>query len=160
MTALNDQGLDLEQVSPILKSLMQGQLKTTYLLIQTLAFEGIKEDVQGQSDRARQLLQQIKDLQPEQFSQSTIFLLKQLQNDPPLKEKVLELFAHQGEEGSSTQLVSTFGDKEYSILSALGSNRQATRLHALKAVEDMEFVKSLSENELLLVEFVILQLLN
>lgn len=87
-------------------------------------------------------------------------MLKQLQNDPPLKEKVLELFAHQGEEGSSTQLVSTFGDKEYSILSALGSNRQATRLHALKAVEDMEFVKSLSENELLLVEFVILQLLN
>ena len=32
-TALNDKDLDLDLVSPILKSLMQGQLKTTYLLV-------------------------------------------------------------------------------------------------------------------------------
>ena len=56
--------------------------------------------------------------------------------------------------------MSTFGDKEYSILSALGSNRQATKLQALKAVADIDFVKSLSSNEIFIVEFVILQLIN
>ena len=62
LTALNDQDLALEQVLPILKSLMHGQLKTTFLQVQTLAFEGIKEDIQGRSDRARQLLREIKGL--------------------------------------------------------------------------------------------------
>lgn len=49
-----------------------------------------------------------------------IYLLKKLSSDLPLKHKVLELLSG-GEGASDSNLVSVFGDREYSILSALAS---------------------------------------
>lgn len=75
----------------------------------------------------------VKEIDPETFSQSCIFTLKQLSNDPSLKEKVFNLLQ---ESSGTSKLVTRFGDKEYTILSALSSNRQATQINALKAIID------------------------
>ena len=85
-------------------------------------------------------------------------MLKQLNNDPEVKQKFLALLADENDQ-AMTKLITSLGDKEYSILTALGSQRQSTRLSALEAVADDNLVKQLSSNELYLVEFVILQLL-
>jgi hypothetical protein len=50
--------------------------------------------------------------------------VRQLNNDLELKERVLKLLARDGEEGRDNQLIQRFGDKEYSILSAIGSSRR------------------------------------
>jgi hypothetical protein len=62
------------------------------------------------------------------FGQSCIFTLKQLSDDPVLKERAFTLLY---ENTGTSKLITRFGDKEYTILSALGSSRQATRLNAL-----------------------------
>ena len=91
------------------------------------------------------------------FTQSCIFTLKQLSDDPVLKEKVFALLS---EQTGKSKLVTKFGDKEYTILSALGSSRKTTRANALQAINDPAFVKALSDNERELVKIVLLQLIN
>lgn len=59
---------------------------------------------------------------------------------------------HTGE----SRLVTKFGDKEYTLLSALGSSRQTTRTNALSAITELKFVEGLSTNERELVKVVLL----
>ena len=49
-------------------------------------------------------------------------MLKQLNNDPALKQSYLALLADENDE-AMTKLITSLGDKEYSILTALGSQR-------------------------------------
>lgn len=67
------------------------------------------------------------------------------------------------EDGSTekSQLFSNFGEKEYSILNAIGSTRKQTRMSALKAlVGTDDFVSTLNDNEKALVKMAILQTLS
>ena len=49
-------------------------------------------------------------------------MLKRLSSDVPLKELVLQVLSGStSEEQKTSNLISTFGDKEYSILNALAS---------------------------------------
>jgi hypothetical protein len=43
MTIYQDQAVDIESTRPLLKSLIKDQLKTTFVLIKSIAFEGINE---------------------------------------------------------------------------------------------------------------------
>ena len=43
MTVFRDQSLEIENARPILKSMLKDQLKTTFVLVKTVAFEGIQE---------------------------------------------------------------------------------------------------------------------
>jgi hypothetical protein len=62
-----------------------------------------------------------------------------------LKEKVLNFLSN---EDKTSPLVVQFGEKEYSILSALGSTRRQTRQSALQAItSDLTFAKNLSKSE-------------
>jgi len=94
------------------------------------------------------------------FTQSCIFCLKQLSDDPVLKEKAFTILQEHVNKGSQSKLITRFGDKEYTILSALGSTRQTTRVNALQAINDAKFVESLSTNERDLVKIVLMQLIN
>ena len=53
-------------------------------------------------------------------------------------------------------LVSTFGDQEYSILNALASVHQPTKLSALQALQNKTFIEGLLPNERGLVKLVLL----
>lgn len=53
-------------------------------------------------------------------------------------------------------LVSTFGDQEYSILNALSSTHLQTKLSALQALQDQSYISNLIENERNLVKLVLL----
>lgn len=44
MTILRDESIDLDEVSPLIHSMIKEQLKTTYILIQAIIFEGINEE--------------------------------------------------------------------------------------------------------------------
>ena len=74
-----------------------------------------------------------------------------------MKEKAFSLLS---EHSGWSKLVAKFGDKEYTLLSALGSNRKATRTNALSAISDIQFVEALSKNERELVKVALLQLIN
>ena len=60
-------------------------------------------------------------------------MLKRLQSDPILKAKVLGVLSGNEADatGKKSNLISTFGDQEYSILNALSSNQHQTKLSAL-----------------------------
>jgi len=163
LTALKDSKIAFDQVRPLFKSLSKGSLKTVFVLVKSLISAGVSGD--QHQERARQLLQLVKEEMQNEFSQSTIYLLKQLSDDPALKDKVLNLLASDPssesiDERAESKLVARFGDKEYSILSALSSQRRQTSLAALEAVQEKSFVDSLSPNEQALVKLVLLQLLN
>lgn len=85
-------------------------------------------------------------------------MLKQLSDDPGLKDKALGLLSEYTADGAKggSKLITTFGDKEYTLLSALGSNRHQTRINALQAINSGKFVEALSINERELVKIVIL----
>ena len=99
----------------------------------------------------------VRDVNKDVFSQSCIFTIKQLADDPEMKEKAFSLLS---EHSGQSKLVAKFGDKEYTLLSALGSNRKATRTNALSAISDIQFVEALSKNERQLVKVALLQLIN
>ena len=82
--------------------------------------------------RIQTILRLLKELQPHEFNQSSIYMLRRLASDHTLKEQVLAVLS--GDEQGN--LVSTFGDQEYSILNALASVHQPTRLSALQALQD------------------------
>ena len=43
MTMLRDETIDLEEMSTLIHSLIKGHLKTTYVLIQAVIYEGIEQ---------------------------------------------------------------------------------------------------------------------
>ena len=91
--------------------------------MQSAVYEAVDADSQSESQaRAMEVLTLIKEIQPSEFNQSTIYLLKCLTSDPILKQKVLAVLSGKptGSEQQSN-LISTFGDQEYSILNALSS---------------------------------------
>ena len=124
------------------------------MLIQAIIFEAVSQE--EKNERVQAMLQQLKDLQPHEFNQSAIYMLKRLQTDPLLKQQVLTVLSG-GASASASNLISTFGDQEYSILNALSSAHQPTKLSALQALQDKSFIESLLENERALVKLVLLQ---
>ena len=113
--------------------MIKDHLKTTYVLVQALVFEGINED-SSLKERSLTILNLLKDLQPHEFNQSAVYLLKRLSTDPLLKGKVLSLLSGDSSESGKSNLISTFGDQEYSILNALASTHQPTKMSALQAL--------------------------
>lgn len=74
-----------------------------------------------------------------------------------MKDRVLQLLSGSTtEEHQASNLISTFGDKEYSILSALASVHEQTKLSALQALQDLSFITGLQPNERGLVKLVLL----
>ena len=47
----------------------------------------------------------------------------------------------------SSQLISNFGDKEYSLLNSIASQSKITKLNAINAVIKPDFAAKLSQNE-------------
>lgn len=96
----------------------------------------------------------LKSLAPQQFQQSIVFILKQTP-DQAHKDQIIK-FVQGGEQGN---LLVSYGEKEYSILSALNSERQQTRDAALTSLTDTNFVKILNPKEKSLVSMILMQLL-
>ena len=87
-------------------------------------------------------------------------MLRRLSSDAPLKQKVLSVLcggsqSSEAEEQHSS-LISTFGDQEYSILNALSSKHQQSKLSALQALQNESFINGLLESEVALVKLVLL----
>jgi hypothetical protein len=101
----------------------------------------------------------VRDQQPSLFKQSTIFLLKKLQTDLPLKNAVIALLTDnsiEGKDKAESGLICTFGDQDYSILNALSSERRQTRQSALQALSDKEFFSKLLQSEREIIQIILL----
>ena len=81
-------------------------------------------------------------------------MLKRLSSDQPLKDSVLQVLSG-GSTGETSNLISTFGDREYSILNALASAHEQTKLSALQALQDQSFISGLLSNERGLIKLVL-----
>ena len=152
MTIVQDSSIVLADVSTLINSLIKEHLKTNYVLIQAVVFDGISASDDERKERVQDVLHLLKELQPHEFNQSAIYMLRRLATDPTLKEQVLAVLS--GDEQGN--LVSTFGDQEYSILNALASLHEPTKLSALKALQDKSFISGLLPNEVALVRLVLL----
>ncbi len=56
-------------------------------MTQLLILEGVKSKTDDETRRAKDLLMVVRDVNKEVFSQSCIYTIKQLSDDPELKEK-------------------------------------------------------------------------
>lgn len=81
----------------------------------------------------------------EHVNQCVLYILKQV-NDHSLKEKIID-FLSTKENGKGSALIAKFGEKEFSLLSALGSQNKISKENAIKTVNKPEFFSKISERE-------------
>jgi hypothetical protein len=67
LTILKDSKIDIERQGPLVQSMIKDHLKTTYVLVQALIFEGISED-SSLKQRSLDILNLLKELQPHEFN--------------------------------------------------------------------------------------------
>eukprot|EP00347_Sterkiella_histriomuscorum_P023758 403333488 len=120
-------------------------LKLAYLLIENAVSLAMQND--NLLPRCHELLNLIKTHHENDYNQALLFILKQSKES---KDKIIRVIS--GESGNSN-LIAQFGEKEYSLLSALGSQHKITKVNALQSV--VENINKLTQNEK---DLIILQL--
>jgi len=86
-----------------------------------------------------------------QYARCLNQILKQLPSSREKEELLAQL-------GKGTQMVQKFGDKEYSLLSALGSHNELVRQKAIEVLTQKPFVAALTENERAIAKLFLVQL--
>lgn len=108
-----------KEADAVVGSLLQDNLQACFAVTQGLLLKGIETQNPDETHRVRDLLNVVKSHCKDMFTQSCVYCLKQLADDPAMKERAFSLL----QEHTQSRLITRFGDKEYTILSALGSTR-------------------------------------
>ncbi|CDW83415.1 heat repeat-containing protein 1 [Stylonychia lemnae] len=147
VTSLTKQGIDIKQVyQKVIQNLLN--LKLAYILIESALVLCMQSE--AHNDNCQDLLKLIKAQNQSDYNNVILFILKQSKDS---KDKILGIL--QGH--SADNLFSKFGEKEYSLLSALASQSKITKLNALKSIQENH--KKLTSNERGLIKLSLVQMI-
>ena len=139
-SSLNNLDINIDLV---FSAFMKGNLnlKLTYLVVEQAFLTAIRRP--ELLDRSHGLLLKLKEDNDSSFNQTVSHILKISANDEE-RNKILEVITGKLK---YTLLVANFGDKEYTLFGALGSQNKITKTNALQAISQQDFINKLSKNE-------------